>query len=580
MLRRILVLCVGVAALFAFDGGGVASAAPVQQVREVEAQGPNGTCAEAQVLGAITGAVRVRGSIEPNPEVPAHAEGVDFFRLTATPGSQLMLAIRGNPSGQGTLRDPLLGAFASDCSLLQYVDDAYGSLEPTMYLVVPADGIVTLAVTAFSDFDFVGAGYSGGSYALTIEEIQPISGVTGRLVDGRTGADPDPNMMLLLQRCSFDVCVTVQETYIQQDRFSFTSQPNWPLFAGTYQVIVRSDAYHTLTLGPFVVAAGARYDLEVASLDPLPLIGSVSGRIVHAHTGQPLGHLRNYISLGYCTEDDCWDIRASMSVDADGRFQIVASDADRPLTQGEYRLFIEVEQFVFADSGPFMVYGGQAFDLGDLFIEPKPLQFFDHHGCENIPAAGGLCAYGLRVVNSQPYTVHLNVWSIIEVGSEHYGVFQPTEAQAVSLGPGEGRTFHFELYIPAEVPNETYFCAMLYIANQGPGFYMQPRASNSIFCGYKGDPLVDDWLPLDDEVLIDEPVMEAPLADEPVMEAPLADEPVMEAPLADEPVMEAPLAEEEPMTDEPVAEEHGTEEHGTEALPFMGYEVIEGNRRR
>lgn len=570
MFRRILVLFVALAALFAIDGsGGVAMAAPAQQVREVEAQGPNGTCAEAQVLGAITGAVRVRGSIAPNPELHAHAEGIAFFRLTATPGSQLLLAIRGAPSGQGSLPDPLLGAFASDCSLLQYVDDAYGSLEPTMYLLVPADGIVTLAVTAYADFDFVGVGYRGGSYALTLEVVEPIVGVSGRLVDAHTGADPDQSIMLELQRCAFDLCATVQDAYIEQDRFSFSSQPNQPLFAGTYQVIVRSQAYHTLTLGPFVVAAGTRYDLGVASLEPLPLIGAVSGRIVHADTGQPLGHLPNFISLGYCNESDCWDIRASISAAADGRFHFVASDTERPLTEGAYRLLIEVDQFVFVDPGPFMVYGGQELDLGDLFIQPQPLQFFDRYGCDQIPTEGGNCAYGLRIVNSQPYALHLNVWSIIEVGGAHHGEFQPTAAQTLSLGPGESRTIHFELSIPAEVPNETYFCAMVYLANQVPGFYLQPWASNMIFCGYKGEPLLDDWIPMEQEVPTQEPTTAAPATEEAVAQEPATAELVAEQ-----------LVAEEPVAEEPVAEELVAEELVAAELPFAGYEAMEGNRRR
>ncbi|RRR73989.1 MAG: hypothetical protein EI684_07955 [Candidatus Viridilinea halotolerans] len=549
MLRRMLVLLFGLVALFAVGGGGVAWAAPAQQVREVEEQGPNGACATPQNLGQLTGALRVRGSITPHPDLIAHPEGIDFFRLSATPGSQLIVAIRGNTSGQGTLPDPLLGAFDAACNTLQSVDDAYGSLEPTMVISVPSDGVLIFAVTAFADFDFIGAGNTGGSYALTLEPAMPIEAISGRLLDAATGSAPAYPTSVELQRCMLDLCVTMGYTDLNQDRFSFAYSNEQPLFAGTYQAIVRSGRYAPLTLGPFAVGAGARYDLGVASLERLPLIGAVSGRLVHAQTGQPLGQLVNSVALVACQDGNCWDTRASMSTEADGSFRFVANEQENLLTVGEYRLLIEVDQFESYDLGPFMLTAGQELALGDLFIAPLPLQFFDRYGCETVPAAGGVCNYGLRVVNSQPYTMQLNVWSIMEAVGMHHGVFQPAAAQEVNLAPGESRTFAFSFYIPENVPAYTQFCANFYVANQVPGFYLQPWASSFIFCGFKDEA----------------PVTETPLMGVGTAEAVETEEPATEAPVTEAAVMEA-SATEAPVTEAAVMEASATEAPVTEAL--------------
>ena len=60
---------------------------------------PNNTCATAQNLGAIALPFSIRGSIDSR----VGYRDVDFFRFTATPGSQLLPDLEGAATGQGTL---------------------------------------------------------------------------------------------------------------------------------------------------------------------------------------------------------------------------------------------------------------------------------------------------------------------------------------------------------------------------------------------------------------------------------------------------------------------------------------------
>lgn len=127
---------------------------------------------------------------------------IDFFSFTGIAGEVWTVRHEGAPSGSGTLGDPLLGIFGSDCTLIAVNDDS-GTLNSRAVVTLPADGRIVVAATAYPDFDFVGSGE--GTYTLTLEPFVAIGAIEGRIVDGDTG-DPlpgseEPYAFAQLSRC-------------------------------------------------------------------------------------------------------------------------------------------------------------------------------------------------------------------------------------------------------------------------------------------------------------------------------------------------------------------------------------------
>jgi hypothetical protein len=86
---------------------------------------PNNTCPTAQDVGAVAFPLTRDGSLDSTPETL----DVDFFRFTGTPGSAVKVDLEGQDTGQGTLGDPFLGLFDSNCNLLALDDDGSGTLK-------------------------------------------------------------------------------------------------------------------------------------------------------------------------------------------------------------------------------------------------------------------------------------------------------------------------------------------------------------------------------------------------------------------------------------------------------------------
>ena len=157
---------------------GPARRAADTQGSEVE---PNNTCATAQNVGAVALPFSIRGSLDPSPEAP----DVDYFRLTGPAGARWLAHLEGAATGQGTLSDHNLGWFDSTCSRI----DRSGT---TLAFAVPADGVVILAVSRFDDSDFVGSPGFAGSYLVTVSPEAYAASVSGRVIDGETGAPLAP----------------------------------------------------------------------------------------------------------------------------------------------------------------------------------------------------------------------------------------------------------------------------------------------------------------------------------------------------------------------------------------------------
>jgi hypothetical protein len=237
---------------------------------------PNNSCPAAQDIGAIdvNTLFTVVGSLDTPPEVP----DVDFFRFSAVPGALLVADLAGEPTGQGTLPDPFLGLFDSDCNFIALNDDT-GTLNSRLHFVVPADGVAILAASGCCDGQFVGAGFSSGTYELTISPAPPsIGSIAGRVVDATTGeplpGDSPPFTFVELLRCDGTDCfesVNVQST---DDEGRFLLKRDFfdnPLPVGTYQVRAFADQFEENATAPFDVAEGEDFDVGDIPLAPPPI---------------------------------------------------------------------------------------------------------------------------------------------------------------------------------------------------------------------------------------------------------------------------------------------------------------------
>jgi hypothetical protein len=247
------------------------------QAVEVE---PNDTCVEAQDIGPIdvaAAAFSLQGSLDTPPEEP----DVDFFRFSAAPGAQLVANHEGEATGAGTLPDPLLGLFDSDCNLLASNDDFGGTLNSRLRFDVPPDGVFVLAATGFPDFDFTGSGGSSGTYQLTIFPPPPsIGSISGRIVDAVTGeplpGNEPPFASAELLRCEDDVCSAVNSQNVDgEGRFRFEQDFNGePLSVGTYLVRAFANEFEQAETDPFEVAEGEDVDLGDIPLQPPDILFS------------------------------------------------------------------------------------------------------------------------------------------------------------------------------------------------------------------------------------------------------------------------------------------------------------------
>jgi len=237
---------------------------------------PNNSCPAAQDIGAIdvNTPFTVSGSLDTPPEVP----DVDFFRFSATPGALLVADLAGEPTGQGTLPDPFLGLFDSDCNFVASNDDT-GTLNSRLLFVVPADGVVILAATSCCDDQFTGAGFSSGTYELTVSPAPPVIGsIAGRVIDAITGeplpGNSPPFAFVDLLRCDGFDCFEVVNSQNTDDEGRFRFERDFsdqPLPVGTYQVRAFANEFEENATAPFDVAEGEDFDVGDIPLAPPPI---------------------------------------------------------------------------------------------------------------------------------------------------------------------------------------------------------------------------------------------------------------------------------------------------------------------
>jgi hypothetical protein len=473
----------------------IAFAASPARAQVAEAE-PNSTCLAPQDLGAAALPLAVNGDLATPPVTP----DVDYYRIHATPGDRIVIRQRGIASNGGSLQDPYLGIFNASCNLLTYADYDFDSgnwLDAKIETHVPADGVLVIAASSAYDWQFLGNGNSDGTYTLEIEKVTLAQAVGGRLVDSRTGL-PLRGAYVYLERCLSGVCWNpVGYAYTGADglfRFEPGTETMWDsiLRAGDYSLEIYAPAGYVSTQTPvFQLAESQDLDLGDVAVSPVPLVGSISGRVVDLNTRQPLaGDALPFtrVDLEACLYGGtyCY-VTATQNSDAQGGFRF-QSGYYGPLEGGSYRVRVSADQYFSQVTPIFNVADQQHYGTGDVALKSYPVRLTLDSGCGAIPSAGGSCPFTLRVTNGGTAPLKADVWSLVSA----IGIFAPGEmtkfpagpTRSVMLAPATSATLSYSFDAQASLQDGTTVCARAYASDKKDPF--SAIGIHDLFCLRKG----------------------------------------------------------------------------------------------
>jgi hypothetical protein len=138
---------------------------------------------------------------------------------------------------------------------------------------------------------------------------------------------------------------------------------------------------------------------------------------------------------------------------------------------------------------PFEVGEGEDRDLGDLQLQPLPIQVSEIQSCGDLPPEGGQCRYNVRIGNRQAVSFQGAAWSVVE----SFGVnslagftrFQPRRPQSLTLDPEKSRVVHWSVQVPNTLGNGTGICTDVFVG-QGESPLFNTIRQRFLFCITKG----------------------------------------------------------------------------------------------
>ena len=229
------------------------------------------------------------------------ARDVDFYAISLSSGEILSVDI--DARGLGSDLDSVLGIFDTDgTTLLAQSDDDLApgessSLDSYLEFATPADGTYFVAVSSFSDFDFIGDGESIGSYTISFQ-CQVGGAISGTITDAGTGA-PITNVGVELFDDNGDAKAFIVND--SQGAYTFADLPPGTFFVATFNLQGYVDeAYNNVacpgggligcdpTAGsPLVATAGS----ILSGIDfQLDQGGTISGTVTNAATQLPVSN--------------------------------------------------------------------------------------------------------------------------------------------------------------------------------------------------------------------------------------------------------------------------------------------------
>lgn len=454
-------------------------------------QEPNDACQAADDIDASVIPVVVTGELEPR-EVKGD---IDFYRVAATPGAALEIAVTGEGAGAQGVSDTLLASLDGDCETVALNDDHLG-LGSRLFIHVPRAGSFALAVSGSGDTGLTGEHPQSGRYRLSLRPFRAIGSISGQLLLAETGMPPVDGSVSLYS-CA-DVAdpqscgqrVTSGSTYAGTYELA-TKASGAPLPPGSYRVLGRVEGMFAWS-DPFIVRDGEHYSLPTLFVEEPPLIGSIQGRIVDARTGAGLsGEGYPFVRVQLLPEPcaECIGLGA-VTPDSAGYFRFDPGTAG-VIPPGSFSLVVTASDYERTEVGGIAsVAEGEHRRLGGIALEPTPVRVAITQPCEDEIVNGGICRYRVRVLNRSEERVRGVLWSLVDatIGGDLYSStrFQAGEPVRVSLRPGEGMSAYFQTAIPSTLPASSSVCALAFFGDGDEEPYFHPEA-RAQFCLEKRD---------------------------------------------------------------------------------------------
>jgi len=227
------------------------------------------------------------------------------------------------------------------------------------------------------------------------------------------------------------------------------------------------------------------------TITPSAAIGSISGRVVDAVTGDPLPGDTDpfaFVQLLRCEDVGCFGVNAQPA-DTEGRFQLNRDLSGQPLEVGTYQVLAFANQYQQGQTDPFGVAEGEDRDVGDVPLQPFPVQFSNIVPCENLPPEGGRCRYSVRATNRLATRLDGEAWSSVqgfEIGSfTGFTNFQVKNLQPLKLKSQGSRDVRFEFRVPSKVRDGASICTNVFVG-QRPEAFFDTVGTTFLFCITKG----------------------------------------------------------------------------------------------
>ncbi len=470
--------------------------APVVSAQEVE---PNSSCAASQDLRGSNLPVTLQGSLNSPPATP----DVDFYRFRVEPYSLIVIDLDGAATGGGTLGDPYLGVFNESCGYIAYNDD-YNSLSSHLEITAPASGEIVVGATSYGDWEFTGRGATSGSYRLSVRTQTLARAIGGRVVDSATGA-PLPNKYVTLFLCAVEgYCSSYVGSAMTDSQGAFRFENGTytmarPLVPGDYSIALGGNGYESVTAGPFTLAEGQDLSVGDLTMQRVPAIGSIQGRLVDEITGAPLSGTvapMARVELLYCHTWGC-STQEYLTVAADGTFRFESTSDYLQLPPGTYQISASADQYQPTLSATFEVADLQQVNIGDVKVKSLPVRINLGSSCGSIPAEGGECRFSMRVTNGATTRLEGEAWAIVNgswIGSiATHTSFELGNPRALSLAPGDSVTLPLSFQVPGTINNGATICVRGYAAQRPHEF--NTLGTHDLFCfskGYGGFNLVPE----------------------------------------------------------------------------------------
>jgi hypothetical protein len=375
--------------------------------------------------------------------------------------AQAVLYACDDPNEPQTCGNSVADVYAVD-GTYSFTNDYYGApLNSGSYLVRAYDGNLEGASAQFS----VGEGEHYAVPDITITEPPSIGSISGWVVDEATNP---LEAYVELYACDDpgdpDTCWNyAADAYASDGAYNFTTgYDGFPLAVGSYLVRAYAGGYQG-TSDQFSVGEGEHYSVPDITIVLPPSIGSISGRVVDAQTSVGLSgwdYPYAWLELQFC-DSECYGV-AGTSPDGDGYFRF-AQQYPGQLPPGSYRVVAYADEYLPAEQDVGMVGEGEDVEMGDVPMNPYPIDLSVANSCGDLPPAGGTCRYQVRITNRSGKQIKGAAWSIVDgsTGSlTGYTQFQTAPPTRMVLMPGTSRLVWFEFSVPASVPDWGYFCSV------------------------------------------------------------------------------------------------------------------------